>query len=442
MTTQLQLRRGTDAENNAFTGAEGEVTVDTTNKTLRVHDGVTQGGFAVAHESDTAKNDMSNLTNVGKNIANWSSNATNCITEIPQDINIELSSGTLTLKSGSKVYFADGSSYTTTSDKTRSAGASGKTMIVYRKTSNDIVDMSASQCYSGTTQPTGVTYAVWFDTTDNIVKWTSDGFVNWQECSFPVALTTFTGGVPTSIDQVFNGFGYIGSTVFALPNVKLLCPDGRNIDGTLKNNIVTISGVITKTWAYTIVDNCTFIYDRDTLDLIPPAQLFVQDKAPVIDSSIYERWMSPELNECYFHLVGATEWTKVNTMCFLGTGTKPNQVTIIPKTAFHAVDYNDTEFISHQAMPSDRYRILTLPASGSTVTAPADGYYTVNKSGSAGEQIQFVNISTYLNINQTIADTESARLLFPVSKGDTVEIRYTLSGSTHWFRFIYANGVK
>ena len=35
-----------------------------------------------------------------------------------------------------------------------------------------------------------------------------------------------------SIDQVFNGFGYIGSTVFALPGVKVQIPNGRNEDGT------------------------------------------------------------------------------------------------------------------------------------------------------------------------------------------------------------------
>ena len=36
---QVKLRRGTDTEHSSFTGAEGEVTVDTTNDTLRVHDG-------------------------------------------------------------------------------------------------------------------------------------------------------------------------------------------------------------------------------------------------------------------------------------------------------------------------------------------------------------------------------------------------------------------
>ena len=48
MAKQLQLRKGTAAEHSTFTGANGEVTVDTTNKTLRVHDGTTVGGTILA----------------------------------------------------------------------------------------------------------------------------------------------------------------------------------------------------------------------------------------------------------------------------------------------------------------------------------------------------------------------------------------------------------
>ena len=69
MTTQLQLRRGTTAQNRVFTGAQGELTYDTELKQLRVHDGIlneqtgimegTQGGVVidnnttVVHKSDT-----------------------------------------------------------------------------------------------------------------------------------------------------------------------------------------------------------------------------------------------------------------------------------------------------------------------------------------------------------------------------------------------------
>lgn len=47
MATQLQLRRGTELQNDAFIGAEGEVTYDTTTGGLRVHDGTTAGGKKV-----------------------------------------------------------------------------------------------------------------------------------------------------------------------------------------------------------------------------------------------------------------------------------------------------------------------------------------------------------------------------------------------------------
>jgi hypothetical protein len=47
MATQVQFRRGTTTQNNAFTGAIGEITYDTQVKTLRLHDGSTAGGGAV-----------------------------------------------------------------------------------------------------------------------------------------------------------------------------------------------------------------------------------------------------------------------------------------------------------------------------------------------------------------------------------------------------------
>jgi hypothetical protein len=48
MASQIQYRRGTNAQNAAFTGALAEITVDTTNGTLRVHDAITAGGSNIA----------------------------------------------------------------------------------------------------------------------------------------------------------------------------------------------------------------------------------------------------------------------------------------------------------------------------------------------------------------------------------------------------------
>ena len=54
MADQLQLRRGTTAENLLFTGAQGEVIVDTDKNTLVVQDGITAGGFPLASEQSVA----------------------------------------------------------------------------------------------------------------------------------------------------------------------------------------------------------------------------------------------------------------------------------------------------------------------------------------------------------------------------------------------------
>lgn len=53
MPDQLQLRGGTTSEHNSFTGALREVTVDTTKKTLVVHDGSQAGGTPLMKESGT-----------------------------------------------------------------------------------------------------------------------------------------------------------------------------------------------------------------------------------------------------------------------------------------------------------------------------------------------------------------------------------------------------
>ena len=56
MAKLLKLRRGTTTQHGSFTGAEGEVTIDTTKDTAVVHDGSTQGGTPLAKEN------MSNVT--------------------------------------------------------------------------------------------------------------------------------------------------------------------------------------------------------------------------------------------------------------------------------------------------------------------------------------------------------------------------------------------
>ena len=64
MPTQVQFRRGTTAESNAFTGVVGEISIDTQKHSIRVHDGTQVGGYELALAS------LSNAT-FGANVATF-----------------------------------------------------------------------------------------------------------------------------------------------------------------------------------------------------------------------------------------------------------------------------------------------------------------------------------------------------------------------------------
>lgn len=63
MATQLQIRRGTSTQVAAFTGAEGEIVVNTTNDSVHVNDGSTAGGF------EMARADLNNVSDTDLNAA-------------------------------------------------------------------------------------------------------------------------------------------------------------------------------------------------------------------------------------------------------------------------------------------------------------------------------------------------------------------------------------
>ena len=83
MPTILQLRRGTTAENAAYTGASGEITVDTTLNKVLLHDGSTAGGAA------TVGNLQGNIQ-LGKT-------GTNEIDTASGNLTIDSAGGTITL---------------------------------------------------------------------------------------------------------------------------------------------------------------------------------------------------------------------------------------------------------------------------------------------------------------------------------------------------------
>lgn len=251
-------------------------------------------------------------------------NITNCITAIPQDIKLELVSGVLKLKAGSKVYKANGVAVTISGDLVAQQGGTNTgAFAFYRSDNNTVYTVIASQTFSGATAPANpVTTTTWLDTGAKDVK-VYDGTQWVGGVSLPLCTFDNQNGKVTAVTQVFNGMGYIGNSVYALPGVKGLIPNGFNADGSLNNAEFEVANVLITTntgstdkrnivfnngWMghprqsyYNIEDNRNYRTNNDETDII-------------ITTTI---------------IAAAVEYVKGRV------------TSLTPKTVFHAVDYND-----------------------------------------------------------------------------------------------------
>ena len=66
----LKFKRGNTTKNNAYTGSDGELTVDRTKKTLVVHDGINAGGSPLATEESVNNviQELENKVDINENI--------------------------------------------------------------------------------------------------------------------------------------------------------------------------------------------------------------------------------------------------------------------------------------------------------------------------------------------------------------------------------------
>ena len=108
------------------------------------------------------------------------------------------------------------------------------------------------------------------------------------------------------------------------------------------------------------------------------------------------------------------------------------------------LDTAGKSLISGLGMPSNRYIELTLGASGSTYTAPANGWYLLSlHNGSANTYSYMNNITSNNVVGGSILVGITEQRLLPVKKGDSVMITYgAIDAQDKVLRFVYAEGSK
>ena len=100
---------------------------------------------------------------------------------------------------------------------------------------------------------------------------------------------------------------------------------------------------------------------------------------------------------------------------------------------------------SGAGMPSGKYIDLTLGASDSTYTAPANGWFSVVQSNNASGHINLYSSNTTIGQMVYLVSGSAGKASIPVKKGDKVVYQYigrNASSSDNAFRFIYAEGSK
>lgn len=275
---------------------------------------------------------------MSKNIANWSNNVTNCITEIPQDIKLELNNGTLTLKAGSKVYVPNGFEQDGTTphfdtviienDMNTAYSNVGVLMLFWSSSFNYIFGYDISYCKSGSSVPASFTGWFYNTTTNTINDYQSGTIIPNRTVSLPLGLITTDSSSIKSIDQIFNGLGYIGSTVFALPGVKGMAPNGRNADGTLNNQLITVSSVLTS-FNYATSENRSIILTN----------------TPILQNDS-RYFYNAEENKIYWTADGKAYIRVILGSINVNSSSQITSMTL--KTPFHAVDYNDFQKTAEQ----------------------------------------------------------------------------------------------
>ena len=241
MAKLLKLRRGTTSQHSSFTGAEGEVTVDTDKEALVVHNGSQAGGFPVARADGTG---VTNFTITGELDAatlDISGNA---------DIDGTLEADAITVDGTAlDEYIAD----------TVGAMVTGNTetgISVTYEDSDNTLDFAVGTA-SAATEATNVTVVANNSTDETVYPTFVDGATGTQGIETDTGLTyNPSTGLLTAVGLTLSGDLTVGGTTTTI-NSTTLSVDDKNIelgsvstpsDTTADGGGITLKGATDKTF--------------------------------------------------------------------------------------------------------------------------------------------------------------------------------------------------
>ena len=410
-----------------------------------------------------ANKDLSNLSEVGEKHFLNKSQITNCITEIPQRIKYTLEDGTLTIKAGSVVIipygtedltaqYPVGATFLNNNFKVYDTQYIDGKFFVWTEVQTDIIrtNLTPNDSYTKYVQLTltdskglgmylpviensrsgssdeAIQYGTFYNTSTNYCK-NADNI--GDVCSLPF-LSVYPSNGYFFVDEVFNGMGVIGRTVWLEKGVKALLVNAKNEDGTWNNIEFTSDRIYMRTLA-------TPSYNSSVKESV----IFVPFNSEIPYFRGCWNYDYEEVDDG-IHVKSTDETLKG---VVIGTWNAQNGYmnNFQLREPFRAISYSDRSKVTGWSFPSSKYVDLELGASGSTYTAPANGWFWLVKATNKVDQHASLMNVTKAYIKDERQSPYSGGLLTPkmsAQKGDTVTLTYNAGGTTYNWMFIYAEG--
>lgn len=314
-----------------------------------------------------------------KNLSNTGM-MTNCLLEVPHRVKYELKDGILTIKAGTilivpygivdlSATYPIGSTFLHNNFKViDSQYGNDNKFFIWVELQEDIIhttqgastepgmeficpsdnwatDWGLTSVLSGNATPEGNKF--FYNTQENHISWYMDNQITHYGFSLPIMITNKKDGIPDSINEVFNGIGYIGSTIWVDKGVKGLIPNGRNHDGTLNNIEYTTNKLQLDNTSYGpgadigISQTGLFGNIRNNSQGLYYAIDF--ESVPTVNSNTYSYLYLQSTNMWYGNL-GTTNWIAITPfvpIIYVAIDSNLRITSMIKKQPFQAVDYND-----------------------------------------------------------------------------------------------------
>lgn len=436
----VQQYRGTTAQHANYSGAVGEITVDTTKKTVVVQDGVTKGGFPLAKESvkiqagESVEVEGGTLAGDNTISVKIGSKAQRGVLQVGE--NLEVSEGvisslnwtdsveTLTASNSEEIsdaMYDNGLLYVSGENTTvvgRAIGELAWSLLPIRSAGYHLLD--GSLIYSTGIYAAFYNYMVQLKNSGSAdaafcteTEW-QNSVTNYGVCGKFVLNTTngtvrlpkVTGHVEGTIDAAA-----LGDLIEAgLPNITASVQTGIHLAGATGSFTLGSSGNRPAT-SQSGANSLSFDASRS--------------------NSIYGNSETVQ-----------TQSIKGFLYIIVGTYAKTDLQVNIDNVTADLQKKTDAAAAAHAAMPSQVYLDLDIPMDNTIVTAPSDGYFVISGSttGIAGGYPGII-LSSSVNVQTTNAPAADMTIAvtLPVAKGYSVKIEY-FNTTIELFRFVYCNG--